>query len=330
MYAIAKAVFPRLRAAIDVSLSLLSIPSGAVMWLYRRIGSRRLPLTTRVLRRMGVFPIRDHYYEPLFNDKHLSDPLDAPRDLPGVDFNVSGQLELLEQLPYADEFEKFVDSEQASQAAAAYELDNIGFRAGDAEFLFQMIRRFKPNKLIEIGSGTSTKIARQALALNMAESGHKPRHICIEPYEQPWLETFDEIELIRSKAEDCNIDWRVELSSGDLLFIDSSHIIRPQGDVLHEYLHVIPQLQSGVIVHVHDIFSPRDYLDNWVRHDVLFWNEQYLLEATLGNRQRYEVLASLNLLKHDHYDALKQVCPYLERRSEPGSLYFRIRSSDRE
>ena len=55
-----------------------------------------------------------------------------------------------------------------------------------------------------------------------------------------------------------------------------------------------------------------------------------LLEATLGNRQRYEVLASLNLLKHDHYDALKQVCPYLERRSEPGSLYFRIRSSDRE
>lgn len=143
MYAIAKAVFPRLRAAIDVFLSLVSIPSGAVMWLYRRIGSRRLPLTTRVLRRMGVFPIRDHYYEPLFNDKHLSDPLDAPRDLPGVDFNVSGQLELLEQLPYADEFEKFVDSEQASQAASAYELDNIGFRAGDAEFLLQMIRRFR-------------------------------------------------------------------------------------------------------------------------------------------------------------------------------------------
>ena len=102
-------------------------------------------------------------------------------------------------------------------------------------------------------------------------------------------------------------------------------MIRPQGDVLHEYLTILPQLQSGVIVHVHDIFSPRDYLDNWVRRDIRFWNEQYLLEATLGNSARYEVIAALNLLKHDHYSELERVCPYLELNREPGSFYFRIR-----
>ena len=102
-------------------------------------------------------------------------------------------------------------------------------------------------------------------------------------------------------------------------------MIRPQGDVLYEYLNIIPQLQSGVLVHVHDIFTPRDYLDNWIRRDVRFWNEQYLLEALLGNSARYEVVAALNLLKHEHYAELKRVCPYLESDREPGSFYFRIR-----
>jgi hypothetical protein len=95
--------------------------------------------------------------------------------------------------------------------------------------------------------------------------------------------------------------------------------------VLFEYLEILPQLQSGVIVHVHDVFSPRDYLENWIKRDVRFWNEQYLLEATLGNTSRYEILAALNQLKHDHYEHLKRVCPYLERDQEPGSFYFRIR-----
>ncbi len=94
---------------------------------------------------------------------------------------------------------------------------------------------------------------------------------------------------------------------------------------MYEYLNILPRLRSGVIVHVHDIFSPRDYLETWVKDDVRFWNEQYLLEATLGHRDRYEVVAALNLLKHEHYAELKRVCPFLEPEREPGSFYFRVR-----
>ena len=320
-----KRLFLAVRPAVDVALAIVAIPAALVLLLYRRVGSRRLPMTTGLLRRIGIFPIRNHYYEPLFDDRHLSRPLDMPRTLPGIDFDVSSQLSLLGQLTCADEFTEFVEQQRSDVSEASFRFNNAAFEAGDAEFLFQAIRHFKPGKIIEIGSGTSTKIARKALSLNAQEDGVQPLHICVEPFERPWLENFANIELIRAKVEDCEIDWCSVLASGDLLFIDSSHIIRPQGDVLHEYLNIIPQLQSGVIVHVHDIFSPRDYLDEWVRRDVRLWNEQYLLEATLGNSARYEVIAALNLLKHEHYPELKRVCPYLDSDCQPGSFYFRVR-----
>ena len=319
-----KTLFLNFRPIIDVLLSVVAIPAGLTLLLYRRIGSQRLPVTSGLLKRIGVFPIRNHYYEPLFDDRQLVTPLDTPRSLPGIDFDVQSQLDLLQRMTLASEFREWLQ-QQADGSRESFRFNNAGFEPGDAEFLFQVVRHFRPNKIIEIGSGSSTKIARKALSLNAQDDGLKARHICIEPYEQPWLETFGEIELIRSKVEDCDIEWRDSLASGDLLFIDSSHMIRPQGDVLYEYLNIIPQLQSGVLVHVHDIFTPRDYLDNWIRRDVRFWNEQYLLEALLGNSARYEVVAALNLLKHEHYPELKRVCPYLENHHQPGSFYFRIR-----
>jgi len=313
MKKVLKYLFLKLGPIIDVVVAIAATPAALILLLYRRVGSRRLPKTTTLLKRIGIFPIRNHYYEPLFDDQLLSDSLDKPRPLVGIDFNVPGQMDLLGQLTYADEFSDFVEQEKKLASKNSFRLKNAAFEAGN------------PQKIIEVGSGSSTKIARSALSRNAKEGGPKRSHICIEPYEQPWLESFDDIELVRSRIEDCEIDWRSSLASGDLLFIDSSHMIRPQGDVLHEYLNIIPQLRSGVIVHVHDIFSPRDYLDNWIRRDVRFWNEQYLLEATLGNSARYEVIAALNLLNHDYYPELKRVCPYLEPGREPGSFYFRVR-----
>jgi hypothetical protein len=113
-----------------------------------------------------------------------------------------------------------------------------------------------------------------------------------------------------------------DLGKNDMLFIDSSHVIRPQGDVVTEYLEILPILRSGVIVHVHDIFSPRDYPKEWIVDSMLLWNEQYLLEAFLTNNDRWSIMAALNLLKHREFDAIKRVCPYLTKDREPGSFYI--------
>lgn len=133
-----------------------------------------------------------------------------------------------------------------------------------------------------------------AVDKNINEFGIAVQHICIEPFEQPWLESMQGITVLRDRVEELDWDWSTELSAGDLLFVDSSHIIRPQGDVLIEYLQIFPKLSSGVYVHVHDIFTPKDYLESWIIDDVRFWNEQYLLEALLSNTSRYEVVAALN------------------------------------
>ena len=98
--------------------------------------------------------------------------------------------------------------------------------------------------MIEIGSGHSTKIARLALAANEREAGILCDHTCIEPFEMPWLEQLG-VRVIRNKLEDCPLSLFEELTVGGLLFVDSSHVIRPQGDVLHCFLSVVPRLSGA-------------------------------------------------------------------------------------
>ncbi len=311
------------RLPIDLLLCVLALPAGLILLGYRKFGSARLPLTTSLLKSIGVFPLRNHYYEPLFDHRALEKPLSDDRVLPGLDLDERGQLALLDRLDRADEL-RALQLDQPSADPLRFRFHNGHFESGDAEFLYQFLRATRPARVIEIGCGNSTRIAKLALDANRAETGQHVSHVCIEPYEMPWLEDIG-VQVIRQKVEDCDLDWANELQAGDLLFIDSSHVIRPQGDVLHEYLRILPLLRSGVNVHVHDIFTPRDYPAEWVVDQVRFWNEQYLMEALLSNSTRYEIVAGLNYLQHHHHEALKRVCPYLDSAREPGSFYFRIR-----
>jgi len=138
----------------------------------------------------------------------------------------------------------------------------------------------------------------------------------------PWLEKTGAI-IIRKKVEDIEKSIFEELQSGDVLFIDSSHMIRPQGDVLKIYLDILPKIKSGVIVHIHDIFSPRDYPAKWLKDEMRFWNEQYLLEAILSSGNAWEVLLANNLLKNNYFDNFKKFCPYISKNHESGSFYIR-------
>ena len=181
---------------------------------------------------------------------------------------------------------------------------------------------FRSGRIFEIGSGYSTLIAVRAIRKNIAEEPeYHCNHVCVEPYEMPWLEEIG-VTVIRQRVETLPLNLFQELDDGDLLFIDSSHIIRPQGDVLFEYLELLPSLNPGVVVHVHDIFSPNDY-SNLCLGLGRFWNEQYLLEAFLTSNHEWEIMGGLNYLKHHHYKELKAVCPFLTPEREPGSFYLR-------
>ena len=205
-----------------------------------------------------------------------------------------------------------------------YYYDNDSFCSGDSEYLYNIIRFYKPKRFIEIGSGNSTLMVRNAIHHNKLEnSSYTCKHICVEPYEQPWLEKTD-VELIREKVECLDNSFFDMLELNDILFIDSSHIIRPQGDVLFEYLELLPNLKSGVIIHIHDIFTPKDYLNDIVIKNHFFWNEQYLLEAFLTFNSEFKVIGALNYLSHNYPKEFSNKCPIYANQEarEPGSFWM--------
>jgi len=317
-----KKYLKNLSPAIDLALLIPLAVAAPIFIAFARVGGRKLPKCREYLKSIGVYPIRDHYYQPLFRDSRLKKSLSEARPLPGIDWRTDSQISFLNALCFEQELLD-MDLNSKNSNPLKFSLGNGWFDSGDAEFLYQLVRHLKPRNIIEIGCGNSTKIAYEAVQRNHAETGVIASHTCIEPYEMPWLERLG-VRVERKLAEDCDLSVFQKLKSNDLLFIDSSHMIRPQGDVLFEYLELIPTLQKGVIVHVHDIFSPHDYPEDWIKKDVHLWNEQYLLEALLTNTNKYEIVAALNYLYHKYYDALKRVCPYLDQSSEPRSFYFRI------
>jgi hypothetical protein len=307
----------------DLALLPLLYPSALLMRAVRHAGVRRLPRCRSALLDVGIFPIRDDYYEPRFDYRQLERPLREPRDLPGIDWNVDEQLALLEELRYGDEIAALPRTRTGGDGLF---VENPFFGAGDIGYWYNLLRARKPRRLIEIGSGYSTLVARRAIARTTADGApHRTEHVCIEPHPSPIVRRLaaeGEVRLLEERVERVGREMFGELGDGDVLFIDSSHMIRPQGDVLFEYLELLPSLRPGVIVHVHDIFSPRDYLERWLRDGGVFWNEQYLLESFLSNNREWKIIGAVNLLAHDHFERLRRATPFLTPDTEPGSFYI--------
>jgi hypothetical protein len=310
----------RLLFVLDFFLILLVFPAALIMKMMRTIGVHHFPISKRALLATGVFPINNHYYEPLFDCRLLSRPLSTARDLPGIEWNIEDQLALLATFDSAPELHDVPTAKPANELE--FYFGNKNFGPGDAEFWYSVVRHFKPKRIIEIGCGYSTLLTRKAIAKNKEESTlYECEHFCIEPYEMPWLERTGAM-VLRQKVEDVDASFFDTLDANDILFVDSSHVIRPQGDVVFEFLEVLPRLRPGVIVQIHDIFSPHDYLKEWVCDLVRLYDEQYLLEAFLTFNHKYKIIAALNFLHHFQYAELKSKCPFLSPECEPGSFYI--------
>ncbi|MDD4929269.1 MAG: class I SAM-dependent methyltransferase [Gallionella sp.] len=309
----------------DFILAPMVLVAAVLMKIVRRFGIWRMPVSKAIFNRVGIYPIRDHYYEPMYNyKKHLQHSLRDERSLPGMDMNEAGQLCWLEQFNYAAELERIPLNPSAD---GSFYYKNPNFSEGDAECLYSLIRLKKPRRIIEIGSGFSTMMAREAIAQNKREdAAYSCIHTCIEPYEMGWLEGVPGLEVVRQRVEEVDIALFKELTADDILFIDSSHVIRPQSDVLTECLEILPILNVGVLIHIHDIFTPYDYLDHWLIDEVKLWNEQYLLEAFLSCNTQFEIVLALNFLSHRHPAVLEDKFPMLRGQAaqiEPRSFWIR-------
>jgi hypothetical protein len=186
--------------------------------------------------------------------------------------------------------------------------------------------------VLEIGSGWSTLLSMRALEANRADGGgdQAARLTAIEPYPYAFVRDAvaarpDYAEMLDEQVQGLPLDMFCSLGEGDILFIDSSHVLRIGSDVQYEFLEILPRLRPGVLVHVHDIFLPGEYPRDWVLGpEHRFWNEQYLLQAYLIGNARAEVVWGSSWMHRRHPEALEKAFGSYDRGTRfPGSFWLR-------
>jgi hypothetical protein len=233
-----------------------------------------------------------HYYEPIPDFRAITlEQITRRREFAGIDFHWDEQLALLNELSgYQEELRTLV-----------FDFENGFFSGFDAAVYYSLIRHLKPQRIIEIGGGYSTRIAAAAL--------REGKLICIEPYPERLNGIGPSVELIQKRVEEIDVDFFSCLEANDILFIDSSHAVRFGSDVCYEFLELLPRLAPGVWIHVHDIFFPHDYPAEWLIERRMALNEQYLLEAFLSFNQKFQGALANYWLCFDHPDAAARLWP---------------------
>jgi predicted O-methyltransferase YrrM len=218
---------------------------------------------------------------------------------------------------------EFVESELATHLrelpAGLAPAERHGFRvwngqyqAGDAEVLYAMIRHLRPRRMLELGSGFSTLVSAAACAAN-ARQGNPAELVAVDP--EPRTLVAAGIEgLARWEQCDCRelpLERFLELEPNDILFIDTSHVVKLGSELNHLVLEVLPRLASGVNVHFHDVFLPYEYPRYLLEREGYF-NEQYLVQAFLTSNPDWDVVLGLCALYRRERERLAALVPSLD------------------
>lgn len=172
-----------------------------------------------------------------------------------------------------DRFEVELRNISADAPAPAPRWNQDWFPRLDAAAAYTIVRTRRPRAIVEVGSGHSTRFLLRAVE----DGGLNTRITAIDPFPRAPF-TGARIEHVASPLEHADPKLFERLDAGDILFIDSSHVLMPGTDVDILLNRVLPDLPSGVIVHVHDIFLPDPYPESWHWRG---YNEQAALAALI-------------------------------------------------
>jgi hypothetical protein len=277
----------------------------------QRLGLKKIPLFS-FGQRLGLNITTNTFESPIPCLEELNDDWWSRRsELIGIDPNEKKQLALLSSFvsSYRDEYEQFPLEKTA--ILHDYYVNNGSFGSFDGDILYCMIRSFKPHRLIEIGSGFSTRLIVQSILKNKEENDQYKCHFTtIDPFPRGIVREgfphFSSSQLVCEKVEHVPLSEFSTLSENDILFIDTSHVLKTGGDVAYEYLEILPRLNRGVVIHIHDIFLPAEYPKAWLFDSNRFFNEQYLLQAFLAFNNSFEVLWAGSYMHLNYPDALEK------------------------
>ncbi|MAV88695.1 MAG: hypothetical protein CMM67_10680 [Rhodospirillaceae bacterium] len=187
----------------------------------------------------------------------------------------------------------------------------------DGASAYTIVRKQKPSKIIEIGSGHSTRFMAQAIQ----DERLKTEFISIDPEPRA---NISEVKVRTEKITLDKVDMSIfeTLKKNDILFIDSSHILMPGTDVDFLFNRIFPIISIGTLIHIHDIFLPYDYPREWSWRN---YNEQQAV-GTLIQGGNFEIIFSsqyslINFAKELSQGPINQI--HLPKNSYETSLWLK-------
>lgn len=272
-------------------------------------GLNRLPYV-KTLHRLNLnsrFPA-GHFYSSVVSLDDIRKkqdqiwPSDLPQIIPGINLRGKEQLELLSEL---SKFYMELPFPENKNKEFRYFLNNPYFSYGDGLILYFMMRHYEPKKIIEIGSGFSS-----ALMLDTNEHffDGEIELIFVEPYPETRLlhlikKERENVQLFGEEIQGISLNIFKTLEPGDILFVDSSHIIKTGSDVQFILTKILPVLEKGVLIHIHDIHFPFEYPKDWVL-DGFGWNEVYYIQAFLMYNEGFKIIMFNDYLSKVNPEAL--------------------------
>ena len=270
------------------------------------------------------FAAAGHFYSPIpellevERDRERIYPEPTPRTLPGIETCELAQRHLL------DEFAEYLADCPfvGEQPARRYSPNNTFFSIASAVLLHGVLRHFRPQRIVEVGSGYSSAVmldTNEFCQLGIEE------FTFIDPYPERLQSLLTENDrkycrVINQGVQSVPNSVFESLQENDLLFIDSSHVAKTGSDVVHLMTKIIPMLRPGVVVHVHDIYWPFEYPLAWLRQGIA-WNEAYLLHAFLLLNSEFKIVLFNDFCFKHLPEQLKKCLPAFD--DAGSSLYFR-------
>lgn len=291
----------------------------------RRVKLRRgaRNAAARTVGALGYELVRKHYYSPIpALDELPPDIWTRENDLRGLKFDMAAGLAFVqaELAPYIEEYRP---PAAPTSSPRDFYLNNGLYESVDAETLYAMVRRFAPPRIVELGSGMSTLVIADARVRNTPNK--RDSHVVYDPYPRPdlmpVLQSIAELRAV--SATDVPEAEFAGLGSGDLLFVDTTHTVKIGGDVNRVILDILPTLAPGVLVHIHDIYLPWEYPQEFLAERRFFWAEQYLLQAFLAFNDEFEVLFSAHALHRRYPEEVARLLPRVPPDTRPGALWLR-------
>jgi Methyltransferase domain len=261
------------------------------------------------LERLGYHVLPRHFYSPVADRHWLEQNPELwrrPISLTGLDWDLDSQLEWLREIcsQHLDEVKGFPFLSEPIESETPF-----AYGAIEGQVLHCVVRRLAPPLVVEVGSGSSTRLIAEAARRNRAEGRGETRIVTIDPYPPAQVKDLPGVELMAMPAQAVPDEVFEELGEGDLLFIDSTHSVKAGSELPRLYLELLPTLSPGVTIQVHDIFLPYANSPGILRGDLWDWQETTLVAALLSGNPRLEVLCCQSALHDGAPERLGEVLP---------------------